>query len=260
MKIPIQGTEKWFEYARQKCVDHLRALLSIRSSHENILRILDRWGREDPAVLAALHSAAVTAYARPFTGAETRFGKVKYQESSLKGAMGFDRELHTHLLNLRNKMIAHADYDVLASTMYVQTVGDEQLPLSIGINVKVIFGIESRELADRYLAHFGACMTAIETTLNQELNELAAEAKKYPLEFGATHNLPVASSKMTINGEDQVLPGPTGQAAGVAEPQFAETLAGYSYMTLQHERPLIQSGTYTIHENGIPKEIVFAVG
>lgn len=161
MKKPKEGTVTWFERARGRCVDHLRALISIRMAHEYISAILARWTTNDVATVAGLHSASVIAYARPFTLALTKDGKVAYPASTLKNAPRFDHELHSHLLDLRNRLLAHADYDLLPSSMYLQTVGDEMLPVAMGVNVKSMVGIESRSLAERYQAHFVACMRGL---------------------------------------------------------------------------------------------------
>jgi hypothetical protein len=180
-------------------------------------------------------------------------------KKGLDQAPRFDHELHLHLLDLRNRLIAHADYDLLASTMYLQIIGDERLPIAMGVNVKSMHGIESRSLAERYQAHFLACMESIEETLNRELREVATQAQKYPTEFDATHNVPPAILEAKFTTELQEFPGPTGAASNVAEPSFPEGLSGYRYLTLQHRLALIGSGTYTIHESGVPKEVTFEV-
>jgi hypothetical protein len=228
-------------------------------AHAYVSKILGLWATNDINTLSGLHSASVIAYARPFTPAQTKDGKVVYASTALKKAPGFDRELHSHLLDLRNQLIAHADYDLLASTMYLQTIGDEMLPIELGINVKSMFGIEKRTLAERYQAHFQACLEVIEEMLNRELKQVVDQAKKYPEEFKATHNVPISTSEYKITTEDKEFPGPTGPASQVTEPPFPEGLSGYRYLTLQHKLPLIKSGTYTIYANGVPQEITFTV-
>lgn len=240
------GTTEWFLLYRHRCVDHLRALASIRLAHDYMTRVLDLWASADAAILGALHSASIVAYARPFTSAATKHGKVTYGAAGLKKVSGFDRQLHEHLLMLRNQLIAHADYAYFPSTMYLQNVGDEQLPVAIGINVKIMVGLRSRSLAERYRSHFLACMTAIEAALNRDLKELVAQAKEHPAEFDTTHNLPTATAEWSVTPEFSTLPPPAGPAGGVDEPTFPET-GDYVYLTLQHQMPLINSGTYMIH-------------
>jgi hypothetical protein len=249
----------WFERGRRRCVDHLRALSSVQLAHEYISTLLTRWTSNEVHSLAGLHAASVIAYARPFTAAFTKEGKLKYPVSALRKTPGFDHELHSHLLDLRNNLIAHGDYDLLPSTMYLQTVGDEKLPVAMGVNVKCIVGIEARPLAERYQAHFRTCLTVIEEMLNRDLREIAARAQTHPEEFHATHNIPAAILEVKPTIELADFPGPVGAAGDVAEPSFSERLSGYKYLTVRHELALIESGTYSIHDRGVPIDVTFEV-
>jgi len=173
-----------------RCVDHLRALLSIKMARSNVADILRNWDSQTSDIKSALHSACVISYARPFTHSATSKGKITYPAQQLVRTAGFDAELHKHVLDLRNKIIAHGDYGVFPSTMNVQTIGDDRLPIALGINVKGMFGIASRDLALRYENHLSICDNRLEQLLNLECNELAAEAKLHPDTFNATHNVP----------------------------------------------------------------------
>jgi len=197
----------------------------------------------------------VIAYGRPFTPTKTKIGKVAYNIAALKRVEGFDRQLHAHLLEIRNRLIAHADYDVLLSTMYLQTIGDEKLPVRAGLNVKTVYGISSRALGERYQNHFRVCLSSIEKTLDQEFRELAVHAKKYPAVFQATTNLPEAVQEWTSVTEIADLPGPNGPAAGVAEPSFPDGLKEYGYLMIRHTLSLLEPGTHTFHTDGVPHHV-----
>ncbi|MBU6465032.1 MAG: hypothetical protein KGK01_18840 [Bradyrhizobium sp.] len=172
----------------------------------------------------------------------------------------FDKELHAHILDLRNKIIAHSDYDMFPSTIYVQTIGDERLPLTLGVNVKGIFGIESSDLALRYEKHLSVCVTAIEQMLNVECKELASEARIHPSQFQETHNIPEHKNDgVTLDLTFRNLPAPTGPAASVDNPAFPKGLAEYRYITLRHQISLVESGKYRFSENGIAKEIILSL-
>ncbi len=257
MPRPAEGTREWFDSARHQCVDHLRALVSVRTANEYLTAILTRFIDTDPTTVAGLHSASVIAYARPFVSAKTIEGERRYPEGKLRKASGFDRQLHDHLLSLRHRLIAHADYALLASTMNIQTIGDEALPVQMEINVKTIYGITDRQLGLRYQAHFQACMRFMEESLNQEVRELNLQSKKYPMEFAATHNIPAVERDVTLSPQFADFPAPEGPASTVAEPAFPSDLAGYRYLTLYHTVPLLSSGEYPIHQDG--KEVGFIV-
>jgi hypothetical protein len=134
-KLSDKGSVEWFELSRRRCVDHLRALLSIKTARDSAVAILRDWSSQSAESNSALHSSCVIAYARPFTYAASKNGKVTYSTKGLMAASGFDKELHVHILDLRNQIIAHGDYGIFPATMYLQTAGDEQLPLRLGINV-----------------------------------------------------------------------------------------------------------------------------
>lgn len=257
MPIPEKGTLEWFALSRRRCVDHMRALLSIRYSHNNALSILELWESPNDNLKAALHSACIIAYSRPFKSAKTkRQGKVSYPTRSLMAAPGFDQDLHRHMLDLRDRLIAHSDYGAFPSTMYFQTIGDEKIPLMIGINVKGLFGILARELAARYEAHLRVCVMSIEKMLQDEGAQLAAEAQLHREIFDASHNVPSIRQAVTVEPQQKITVRPVGPAASVENPSFPIGLSEYVYQTATYQIPMLSSGTYTMMMNGEPAEII----
>jgi hypothetical protein len=248
---PPDRTVAWFEKLRRRCVDHYRALSSIQAAHKYALRLYDSWDALDVDLASALHAAGVIAYARPFTSAKTNVGKVQYPVRDLKREPGFDLVLHDHLLTLRDRLIAHSDYGLLRSTMYLQAVGDsEELPVTLGLNVKRLVGIESRDLAGRYVGHFSSCVTRIARTFDAEFNSLARHVRDNPKHFSETQNLPLEMQQHGPIPTLQPMPKPTGAAGDVKEPQFPDQLSGYKYEMLNHQRALIRSGTYRVQVEG----------
>lgn len=77
--------------------------------------------REPPsALLMALTTALVVAYARPFVNSR---GESKFAERSVPGSLlrvltSRQREIHNYLLNVRNREVAHSDAD--RSEIYLQ--------------------------------------------------------------------------------------------------------------------------------------------
>src|SRR5690242_12517989 len=133
LKRAEEGTAAWFEEARHKCVDHLRALNAVREAGRYARIILDLWGINNFEVLSALHVAGIISYARPFQYSKSGGGRIFYSTSYLLRSHGFDKDLHRHILLLRDKIIAHSDYDFFPSSTYVQTIGDEEIPVAMGI-------------------------------------------------------------------------------------------------------------------------------
>jgi hypothetical protein len=228
-------------------------------AHDAIQRLLKSWSTADPTINYSLHFAAVTLYARPFLPTPTSRGKIQYPVKRLKGAPGFDQELHLHIVDVRNRLVAHRDYGVSRSTMYMQLIGDERLPIALGANVKVLAGIHRRELAERYEKHLGACKRWIEEVLKREMESLGEEALRNPTAFDSTNNMPEDEAKVSISTEDQLMPGPSGSAGAVEDPKFASQLAGYRYEMLTHRTPLVKSGVVKLHVHGVLQEITITV-
>ena len=243
MSAPKEGSVQWFERARRLCVDHMRALLSIKIAHDSIQTMLRDWHKADVTTQAALHSACVIAYGRPFAGAKSKVGLWTYSLQPLKRADGFDLELHEHLIELRNKIIAHSDYDLFPSTMFVQGLGEERVPLQLDIQAKTMMGIESRDLAERYEKHLAVCLRCIENSLVKDREELKTVAKKHPNAFLETHNVP-EKNEGPLPASSGPLPPPSG--AEVASPSFPEGLDGYHYATLIDRTPMFEGTSITI--------------
>jgi hypothetical protein len=257
---PKVNAIKAFERLRRRCVDHFRALASVQAAHQYISKLIENEDSLDEIMSSALHSASVIAYARPFTSAKTNTGSVQYPVKQLKEEPGFDLELHEHLIKLRNRIVAHSDYSMLRSTMYLQAVGDlQELPVSLGINVKRLRGIESRELANRYNRHFAACIAQIAKTFDSEFNELARHVRVNPKYFEDTQNLPLQRTEHGAIPSLTPMPRPHGPSGDVEEPEFPDGLSGYKYEKLTHQRALVKSGTYKVLVNGILQEYTFKI-
>jgi hypothetical protein len=255
-KLSEKGSVGWFDASRRRCVDHLRALLSIKMARASMLDLLSGWDSQPPTVKCALHSACVISYGRTFVHSETNTGKITYPTRQLMKASGFDIELHKHILDLRNRIIAHGDYGVFPSTMYLQSIGDERLPIVLGINVKSIFGISERSLADRYQTHLSACEFKLEELLNLECNELAIEAKLHPELFASSHNIPeVHELPLLIDSDLADIPRPSGPAGRVKDPSLPDGLSAYRYITLTHQIALQSSGKHLVINSGVQSEI-----
>jgi hypothetical protein len=238
----LKGRPDRLDETLYRCAQHLRAWAAIAMANDYIGKIVDEPGL-DPASLSAFHSAAVVAYSRAFTEARSRRGKISYQTRPLRRSTpGFDKALHEHLLELRNTLVAHSDYTALPPTLDFEIVGE--LMVSVGANVKTLAGIESRALAERYRAHFHACISGIRLLLDAELRELASQAKASPDALAGTRgseNIPLPPMRSGVFYE-------TSLGRAVREPTFASALSGYAYTTLRYAVPLLPSGRYTVRD------------
>ena len=61
-----EGTAEWFSVRTGQITRHARALDCVFSARCSINSLITNWENRDTEVRAALHSAAVISYARPF--------------------------------------------------------------------------------------------------------------------------------------------------------------------------------------------------
>ena len=128
----------------------------------NVRRLLEGWTTLDAVVQSALHARAVISYAEPFVHEPWA-----YQTKELKSVPGFDAEVHDHLLELRNKLIAHSDEEFSEGTL-IALFADIDVKLDdgrtfkdhlfSGLNVRTtaLDGVHSRDLTERYEGHIQA--------------------------------------------------------------------------------------------------------
>lgn len=109
-------------------------------------------------------TGAIVVYARCF--AEVR-GRYTYPLKLIKDARGFDREIHDHLLELRRKMLAHVDGDVLKTnvTLFTSkvTVGALEQTVTLGLTTwdHGFVAYKNQTFVDRILSHLASTSTAI---------------------------------------------------------------------------------------------------
>jgi hypothetical protein len=103
MTLPDRGTEDWFRYTKALIVRETRAMDSIQIARRAAQRLVADWDSLDDDLKASLLSSIIISYSRPFLHAPA------YPSRHLREQPNFDRELHEHLLELRNKLIAHSD-------------------------------------------------------------------------------------------------------------------------------------------------------
>ena len=93
---------------------------------EELLRARLPLPRNNPpdALLMALTTALVVAYARPFinTRGESKFAERSVPGSLLRNLTSRQREAHNYLLNIRNREVAHSDAD--KSEIYLKLYAD----------------------------------------------------------------------------------------------------------------------------------------
>jgi hypothetical protein len=175
----------------------------------------------DDDVKAALHDSAVTHYTRAF-GSRRDYGGKRLQLYS-----GFDIDLHEHICDLRNKLIAHHDNETLRGLARHEYIGvnlaDESVSRLVGTLgiVKALEGINDRALALRYAEHCHACAACLHEIVTERLEMLHRAAIQFPESAGAD-TTPTTTEPVRATPSMRVkLPAPLDpRAPGIPEPTF----------------------------------------
>lgn len=204
MSRAAEGSPEWFANCRREVNDHIRALDCFERAAQNIDRMLRDWDTlDDELQQGALFDFAIIRYARPFL--KNQDGRA-YAIKHLKSHPGFDRELHGHICDLRNKLVAHHDNDVLrgrARHEYVDVdIDGVKSSILIGTvgSVKALHRINNRSAAERYASHLHACVTCVRAVAEERLTALHSAALLHPAHaragtvIGAIGSIPAAPS------------------------------------------------------------------
>jgi hypothetical protein len=168
----ISGDPEWFRTRRLAAANCLRALDNVSQAAIAIDRILADWKKLDTELKSALLYSSVIHYARPFCYRKDYGGK------KLRSRPGFDSELHEHLVNLRNELIAHQDNETLRAI-----VGHGYCDLALSGTtttalistqcvVKALHRINNVDVAKRYASHFASCIAGFQEMMNEHLEAI----------------------------------------------------------------------------------------
>jgi hypothetical protein len=100
------NSPEWFTREKFALIEHLKALDGFSEAMNSFQKLVELGGTAATEVRAALHTASVIYYARPFIT-----DKYKFSKKIIKKHPDYDEGIHGHLLHLRNRLIAHSDRD-----------------------------------------------------------------------------------------------------------------------------------------------------
>jgi hypothetical protein len=241
MRKIIEGTSEWFKERKQMIVSHARALDCIAAARRSVTAMLRNWESPDPEIRAALHSAAIISYARPFSDNHDTCGRWSiYPERYLKHE-GFDRALHRHLLVLRTKIIAHHDSEYLSAKLLLARVTlsiGVDAPVGISVHVQSLYSIEDQEIARKYAVHFDAAIECIDAAMESDLRAYLQAGYQYPavfkavMEEGSTERVGEFS---VTGGQTYSVPLAHNTKLGqLPVPKLSVGSDGYSYLITNH--------------------------
>jgi hypothetical protein len=206
-----EGTQEWKVQLADVAARHLRALDQINQARRCLVKLSQEGDTLDDVVMSALFTSAVIHYSRPF--GKNRGGQTnspRYRIKELRNA-GFDRVLHDHLLDLRDKLVAHQDGTLLPARIGQFTIEihehDVEIPVQTFAVVFALQGIAAKELVARYLEHVTTCVEALQRNVERALTAVnTAEHKYQEVRPDRRQKIDLFSRNPIAKGEEVVFP------------------------------------------------------
>jgi hypothetical protein len=178
-----EGTEKWFSHRKSQIIAHAKATDDFAFAVSTFGALVKAEAEGDIELQAALHSAGIVSYARPFCGDPV------FPKRLIHKQPGFRDDIHDQLILLRNKLVAHSDAEFANGRLFVGSiklntgVGVAKVPTGAVVMTRNIHTVQDFELAKAYLSHSEAAVQAASDTLHDALGDYALAAAKYPEAF-----------------------------------------------------------------------------
>jgi hypothetical protein len=193
MPLPTRGSVEWFPHQKKVVLRDARAFDSIAAAYRLAIKLRAELETLDTEVNSSLLSTVCINYGRPFSQPPT------YPYRGLKGHPQFDVEIHEHLLELRNKLIAHSDEEYADATMHSLTIAltfekdgnvtNAEFPQSLDVHVVALNSIHSPELVDRICNHLQAALLGVSDELNLHLREYLEASHEFGDNFHEARRL-----------------------------------------------------------------------
>lgn len=233
-----EGTQEWKLQLEAVAIRHLRALDQVNQAYQCFAKLSQGGNSPDEVVKSALFTSAVIHYSRPF--GRNRGGHTSSSKYSIKELQHpeVDRVLHDHLLDLRDKLVAHQDGTLLPARIGHYTIEihehDIEIPVQTFAAVWALQGVATEEIVARYLQHLAACVEAIQTNVGRALTAVNAAAHEYPeVQPEGLQKIAVSTRKPIAKGEEVVFPDVADCAALLIKfPDFPVSLDSYMWRRL----------------------------
>lgn len=197
----------------------------------------------DHILLSSVFCFAVVKYAKPFVETETPFGKTRYPVRHLKSEQGFDSAMHTHILELRNTLIAHDDLEsieprILQFCLSVNPSGFS-IPVSVSLsNKSLAYPIDSESVL-KMKKHVAACAQGVLNKIHSDLAKVRDAALKHPEQVaeGARYQKNYGQARIEETGSHLQPPDfMTDEWLNCSEPSFSHIHNGLVYEELRIRR------------------------
>lgn len=160
------------------CKVGIKAFQNLNASSMGFARMVDLAKSEDPILMPSVFYWSVIRYAKPFLNSKFEGGNICYPIKNLKKAVGFSNQIHEHLMEVRNALVAHDDFTEISPRLLkfgIQVPGEDFfIPTSIAISNKCISFPNATSTVQQMQIHATASCNAVYARLNDNIAELRA--------------------------------------------------------------------------------------
>ena len=233
-----------FERARRDCHLSIKTWQNLSSSLSAFTRLCELVDLKDHLIISSLFQMAVVKYTKPFLKNDSGNGRVSFPIKKLKKTPGFNSNVHKHLIDIRNTLIAHDDFnEVLPKILITNMVmsGTEfSIPMSIIVSNKCVSHPSDLSVAHELKNHVAAAVEGSLAKLNEDIErirkiaideqEQVGSASKYSRTLKEKINIPVGGGRIEhpdFSGEPWL---------NVDEPNFSDIHNGFMYEEVRLKR------------------------
>jgi hypothetical protein len=177
---------KKIEVILENCHFVANAYLSLEISAESIVNLNERINDLSTTIKSALFHQAVIKYALPFTETRTKNGKRMYAIKKMQDKPEFSTEIHKDLLEIRHKLIAHHDLEVIKPRIIWRSLNLQDTSPSVivemAISTKTLAHPTGKDDLERFSKHINFVKQEILSDLKDALIEYRAIANEFPSE------------------------------------------------------------------------------
>ncbi|MCC8979717.1 hypothetical protein [Bradyrhizobium acaciae] len=209
------GTVVWFKSRKRELLAHIRALEDFSTAYALVSRLVEGTDGQDEVseqVRGALYMSAVVTYARQFLSSNGKFGEKRiYPIRHLKLDTRFDPKIHSHLVDVRNKLIAHDDGEQLPPALRLLNVSIEQSteaakPIVATLRSYSLSSANGQKFLKAMQEHLAACVERARTVMHEGLLDYLVQSNLNPEASNKSveSNEPALQHRFTTSGRTNV--------------------------------------------------------
>jgi hypothetical protein len=158
------------------CALGVKAFQNLTGASKAFERLKNILHRHDTLLISSIFHYGIIKYSKPFSQTNYKDGqKVIYPIKAIKNAPNFSMTTHEHLLELRDTLVAHDDFDQIGPRLLLATFVPNgttfSIPTELKFANKCILFPNSTEETEQVYQHTRAVLSAVEEKLMNDLNE-----------------------------------------------------------------------------------------